>query len=262
MEFAAISYGGTSRCNVLRALRTIQKRGVSIMRLISARLSALFLGFSVTALAQTPLGEPVDPPPRPVCSSFFLKSDRPLTFKQKTCDWVQNRMFSPTSAVGAAWSAGFSQMTERADDRGKGSAGFSTRFATNFAQSAAKSTGAYLGGFVFREDPRRDPPYLKRPQVRGFWKRTGRALGDNFIAYRWDGQEWRRVPAFSRVAGSFASGFSSMLWAPDRLNTPGRALRRTATAYGGTFSNSLFLEFKPEITALAGKVAGRIFGGL
>jgi len=205
---------------------------------------------------------------RPVCASMFLNSEFQLSKKQITCDWIQKRMFSPTALVTAAGTAVFSQITERASDRGKGMPGFMTRFSENFAQNAFKSTGAYLGGALFREDPRRNPPYLAmrtQPPPRGFWKRTGYALKMNVMSYRCTGactseSDIKTVPAFSRVAGSFASGFSSELWAADRLNSPGRALRRSASAYGSTFMNSLFIEFQPEISALAGKVITAIFG--
>lgn len=213
--------------------------------------------------------EAEDPfPRRPVCASLFLKSEYQLSLKQKNCDWLQNRVFSSTAFAGAAGAAVYSQILERSRDRGKGTAGFTTRFSENFAQSAFKSTGAYFGGMIFREDPRRDPPYLSMrsaPHPRGFWKRTAYAVRTNFISYRCvdaclSESDIRKVPAISRLAGSFASGFSSEMWAPDRLNSPGRALRRSASAYGSTFADSLFVEFKPELSAAAGKAITAIFG--
>src|SRR5262245_27780513 len=125
---------------------------------------------SVRVVAQ----QPEDPfANRPVCASHFLNSDWQLSFKQRSCDWIQNRMFSTTSALAAAWSAGYQQVTEKSSDLEKGTGGFTTRFATNFAESAAKSTGAYLGGMVSREDPRPAPPFLalsSKPHPHGFFK--------------------------------------------------------------------------------------------
>ena len=234
-----------------------------------AAAASLLTICTASAAAQTAYDRAaVFPANRPVCISFFLKNDYRLTNKQKTCDWLQNRLVTTTGAAGAAWSAGFSQFTERSDDRGKGSAGFSTRFSTNLAQSSMKATGEFLGGFIFQEDPRREPPYLKRfspdrlpvRPATGFWNRTRRALMSNVVSYRCKNQctkaeDVQARPAVGKIAGSFASGFSSMLWAPDRLNTPGRALRRSASTYAGTFSNSLFIEFKPEISAFGKRVA-------
>jgi hypothetical protein len=212
--------------------------------------------------------EPVYPGDRPNCISFFLKNDHQLTLKQRGCDFLQNRFVTPTSLAGAAWSAGFSQMRESSEDRGKGMSGFMTRFSTNQAQSSMKATAEFLTGIISREDPRRAPPYLAffdpnrlpvRPE-RGFWNRTRRAIMSNFISYRCvaectKAEDVKATFAAAKIAGSFASGFSSMLWAPDRLNTPGRALRRTASAYGGTFANNLFIEFRPEIAAFGKRVA-------
>ena len=230
--------------------------------IVSKRFLTVWLIAAGSALAQGPANPLLD---RPKCISFFLKQDYQLDFKQKACDWIQNRMFSQNALVGAAFAASFSQIRERSSDRGKGTPGFSTRFSTNFAQSAAKSTGAYLGGLILREDPRDNPPYVHRTKIRGFWPRLGRALGDNFISYRCAGTcdepgDVRRVFALSRVTGAFASGFSSMAWAPDRLNTPGRALRRTASAYGSSFGSNVFAEFKPEITAIAEAFLTKVFG--
>jgi hypothetical protein len=227
----------------------------------------LFIAATSVTAARGQQGD--DPfPYRPVCASMFLKSEYQLSGKQRACDWIQNRMFSYTSMAGAAAGAMFSQFTERSTDRGKGTTGFSTRFSENFAQSAFKSTGAYLGGMILGEDPRRDPPYLVRltePHPKGFWKRTGHALMMNFVSYRCVGScltegDIKKVPAISRMIGSFASGFSSELWAPDRLNSPGRALRRSASAYGMTFAGGFFAEFKPELSRAGNKVITAIFG--
>jgi hypothetical protein len=239
----------------------------AIARVLDLSVCALLI--SASAWPQGTIEpEPVYPANRPACISFFLKNDYRLTLKQKACDYIQNRFITPTSLAGAAWSAGYSQMTEKPEDRGKGTSGFMTRFATNQAQSSMKATTEFLVGLVSREDPRRAPPYLApfdpnrlpvRP-ARGFWNRTRRAVMSNLVSYRCVDQctkaeDVRATFAAAKIAGSFASGFSSMLWAPDRLNTPGRALRRTASAYGGTFANSLFIEFRPEIAAFGKGIA-------
>jgi hypothetical protein len=210
---------------------------------------------------------------RPVCASMFVKSDWQLSNRQKTCDWINNGIFSTNAMLGAAWSAGFSQRTDLASERGDG---FPTRFGRKFAQNAFKSTGSFLGGQIFREDPRKTPPYLAMrttPRPRGFFKRTAYALGGNFVSYRCTGSKdkkeevdctnggrFHKVPALSRVVGSLASGFAGELLTYDRPNSTRHALRGAASAYGSTFINALFAEFKPELSAFAGKAFTRIFG--
>jgi hypothetical protein len=135
------------------------------------------------------------------------------------------------------------------------------------AQSTFKSTGTFLGGFILHEDPRPDPSYLvlkHSNEPKGFWQRSRHAVGRVLLSYRCVNdctteQDIKRRFGFSHVAGAFASGFSSELWAPDRLNDPWRAIRRSASAYATTFGGSFFSEFNPELTTLGHKVLG-IFG--
>lgn len=231
-------------------------------------VSRVVLLMVLPALGQQP--DQVDRPfetRKPVCVSLFLKQDFQLTTKQKFCDFVQNRVFTLSGTFAAAFSAGYSQITESSQDQGKGTTGYSTRFAENMAQSAFKSTGTLLSGFILREDPRLDPPYLvlkHSDRAQGFWRRSGHAVGRVLLSYRCveactNAHDIKRTFGFSHVAGAFASGFSSELWAPDRLNDPWRAIRRSASAYGTTFGGSFFSEFSPELTTLGHKVLG-IFG--
>jgi hypothetical protein len=121
---------------------------------------------------------------------------------------------------------------------------------------------------VFHEDPRVSPPYLfmfTKPRPRGFLKRTVHALETNFVSYRCDGTcteetDIKTEPALSRITGSLASGFSIELWASDRSSLRRRALRGSASAYGATFVSGLFVEFKPELSAFAGKMFTAVFG--
>jgi hypothetical protein len=220
------------------------------------------------AQQQPPVAEPAPVNPfdqRPVCSSMFMKTDWQLTRKQRACDWIHNGVFSTNAMLGAVWSAGFSQSTDMKSEHGDG---FATRFGRKFGQNAIKSTGAYLGGQIFREDPRKTPPYLvmrTSPGPKGFFRRTGHALADNFISYRCRNAcaqetDIRKVPALSRVLGSLASGFGGELLTHDRPDSTRHALRGAASAYGSTFVNALFVEFKPELSAFAGKAFTKIFG--
>ena len=197
---------------------------------------------------------------RPVCASMFMKTDWQLTKKQRICDWIHDGVFSTNAMLGAAWSAGFSMYNDSESEAGDP---FLTRFGRKFGQNACKSTGAYVGGLIFREDPRKRPPYLAirtTPPPRGFFRRVGYALGTNFISYRCVAScsseaDIRKVPALSRITGSIASGYASELLTTDRPNDHVRAWRGAASAYASTFTNSLFVEFKPELSAIAGRTA-------
>jgi hypothetical protein len=226
---------------------------------------AAVLAASAHAGAQQP-AVPEAPAPdnpyerRPVCASMFMRTDWQLTKKQRVCDWIHDGVFSTNAMLGAAWSAGFSQINDSESEAGDS---FVTRFGRKFGQNAFKSTGSYAGGLIFREDPRKRPPYLAMrttPPPRGFFRRVGYAIATNFISYRCTGTctseaDIRKVPAISRISGSIASGYASELLTTDRPNDHVRAWRGAASAYGSTFVNSLFVEFKPELSAVAGRTA-------
>jgi hypothetical protein len=203
---------------------------------------------------------------RPECASMFLKADWQLTSKQHVCDWLHNRMFSTTAMAAAAWSAGYSMVTDNVSEEGDG---FATRFGHKFSQSAFKSTASYLAGRIFHEDPRSKPPYLvmqTAPRATGFFPRTVQALGRNLISYRCDGActepgHIRKVPAVSRAAGAFASGLASEFWESEGHPSRRRVLRGAASAYASSFASAVFTEFQPELNAIAGKAFRAIFGG-
>jgi len=138
--------------------------------------------------------------------------------------------------------------------------GFPKTLGINIAQNAFKSTGSYLGAMIRHEDPRQVPPFLimrGATAPHGFAKRVWHALVVNAVAYKCqaacaEDADIKPMFALSRVLGSMASGFAPELWSADR--SVQRAIRGSATAYGATFANSLFVEFKPELGAFAGRL--------
>jgi hypothetical protein len=225
-----------------------------------------------TAAAE-PVGQTRDAAPewnnpwaaRPVCASMFLKSDWQLTQKQRACNWIQNGIFSTSGMLAAVGAAEFSKLRDAPSERGDG---FPVRFGRKFAQSAFKSTGAYLGAIIAHEDPRKAPPYLglrTAPHPTGFFKRTAHALGGNVISSHCVNRctadsDIRPRFALSTVLGSAASGFAGELLATGRPYSHDRALRGVASAYAATFVNALLVEFKPELSAFAGRTF-RLMGG-
>jgi hypothetical protein len=233
----------------------------------------LTIGLVVSAVPDEPPARDQNPAPatvrddpydrRPVCESMFLSSEWQLTPKQNACDWIQNRVLSTSALAGAAFSATTSPLWANITGVNHDQeSGFMHRFAIDFGQNAFKSTGAYLGGRIFHEDPRVAPPYLiMRPEPRphGFWRRTGHALQANVMSYRCDDHcrqpdDIKRTPALSKVTGSLANGVAMIALEPNAPDMKARVLRGAVSAYAATFANSLFVEFKPELSAFAGRV--------
>jgi hypothetical protein len=174
-------------------------------------------------------------------------------------------MFSNGALFGAASSAFVSKIRNPDAEQGDS---FAIRFGRRFAQSSFKSTGAYLGGVIAKEDPRIVPPYLvmkTQARPRGFWRRTRHALANNLTSYTCVDQcrsesDIKRRFALSRVLGAVSSGYGGEVWDWDRSTSHARAWRGAASAYGSSFVDALYTEFKPELNAAAGKVFGGLFG--
>ena len=53
-----------------------------------------------------------------------------------------------------------------------------------------------------------------------------------------------------RLAGSFASGFAGLAWAPQSKDHLSNALSDSGTAFGGYVADSVFSEFSPDISRI------------
>jgi hypothetical protein len=202
---------------------------------------------------------------RPDCASMFLKSDWQLSPKQRACAWLYDGVLSTNAVLGSLWSARFSQDVDLTSEQGDP---FVTRFGRKFGQSAIKSTAIYLGALISREDTRTKPPYLimrPAPPHRGFFRRFGSAIAGNVVGSRCirkctSKEDIRPRFVFSKLAGSFASGFAGEMLTSDRPDSLNHALRGSASAYAATFGNAVFSEFRPELSAFAGRLF-RTLGG-
>lgn len=219
------------------------------------------------ALAQDGTTTPDNPwERRPVCQSTFLKSDWRLNTRQRTCDWLTNGVFSVGGLVAANLGAATSVVLDTDAERGDT---YIERVGLRFAQNAFKTTGSSAGAWIAREDPRRHPPYLVLvgPRPSGVFARTGRALGENLLAYRCvdacdDAEDVKRRLSLARVMGAAASGFGGELLVDHGPYSTSRALRGTASAYALSYANAVVGEFTPELTAVVAKTVGAFFRGL
>jgi hypothetical protein len=219
------------------------------------------------ASAQDSTTAPDDPwERRPVCASAFLKADWELNGKQRVCDWFANGVLSVGGLVGANVGAVTSVVMDQEAERGDP---YLKRLGRRAAQNAFKATGAFAGAWLAGEDPRRRPPYLalKGPRPTGVLARTGRALGENLMAYRCDdpcvdASHVRRRVSVGRLLGAAASGLGGELLIHDRPNSVSRAARASLSAYALGYANAVIGEFTPELTAGVARSIGALFRGL
>ena len=202
---------------------------------------------------------------RPDCASMFLKSDWQLSPKQHACAWLHDGVLSTNAVLGSLWSARFSQDVDLTSEQGDP---FAVRFGRKFGQSAVKSTAIYFASLMSREDTRTKPPYLvmrPAPPRRGFFRRFGSAIAGNVVGTQCIRQCTSKEDikprfAFSKLAGSLASGFAGEVLTRDRPDSLNHALRGSASAYAATFGNAVFSEFRPELSTFASRLF-RTLGG-
>ena len=87
-----------------------------------------------------------------------------------------------------------------------------------------------------------DPRY-HRSEDTGFWPRAQHAVVETFTSETASG---RRIPAFSRFAGTYGAAFIANSWYPESRATTGYALRRGSTALASSVGFHLFQEFMPR----------------
>ncbi len=226
-----------------------------------------------------PAGAKVNPPivvlddlcNAPPTNSYRLKEQAaPLSFRQKTAYFVQEKAFTPTAIFGAAFSAEMAQLRKNPPEWPQGADGFGRRFGTRYAQTLSKSTAEFLFGFM--EDPRPNPPPQLMKLDHGVWvpnpsmhnthrlgnASVGKRLGKALLSVVWTHYDSGKDNiAFSRVVGGFSSGLVGLAWTPDPRNTWGQVGVRTATAFGGYAAHAVFHEFQPEVTRLLSKFTGQ-----
>lgn len=227
----------------------------------SIPLCAIAVCCGVCSLAQT--GESTYPKAAPCLPGTYQTQSTPLTAHQKFCYFAQKRAITPSAVFGAAFSAGYAQLTKNPTEWGGGADAYGKRFGTRFAQGLSKSTAESLVGMLDHEDPRLHASgeagsMLQNPSR--IMPRLGRAvLGSIWTtrdAYA-DGSPRRAGIGYSRLAGAFTSGFIGMSWTPAPNNTVGQAFGRAGTGFAGYVGTSVWTEFQPDIRDLAARLIGQ-----
>lgn len=200
------------------------------------------------------VGQNLDVPPSP--SSFFrtqqtqsslpnapsattqsYKADDELTLGDRF-QIYRKAIIRPYSLVGPALGAGVGQWENGPPEWGQGGAGYARRLASGVGRQLISETIRFGVAAADGEGPR-----YHRSQDSGVWNRARHAIAETFTSETASG---RRIPAYSRFAGSYGAAFISNTWYPDSQATPGWALRRGSTALASSVGFHLFQEFVPR----------------
>lgn len=195
------------------------------------------------------------PPPTPQCDPYSMQSLPQVTFKQRAC-FYRDQLLTGTAFSGAAFWGFVAELRHSPPEWPQGAQGFGYQFGTRYAQGMAKSTGTFLVGALLHEDPRTLSPRdvtcendTDHYRAVNFWPRLGHSLARVVVTHN---DTCKKRFAFSRIAGSFSSGFVSLAWAPPSNNHLSNAFQGSGTALAGYFGNSVFTEFQGDLFGLLG----------
>jgi hypothetical protein len=163
----------------------------------------------------------------------------------------------------------------------RGLDGFAYRVGSRYAQGVTKGLTTYTFSTILRTDPRNvsyasdrgrigqqhcaasltgtpEEVASKTRSTCGVAKRIGHAFLD-WMTVRQSAVDGngRRLPNLPLLAGAAASGFVGNAWYPDRMTTPGQALKRGAGSLGTALGSSFYTEFSPEVGRLLGALVKR-----
>ena len=141
----------------------------------------------------------------------------PQTFKERLGDY-RSETFSPWSVAMPAVGAGLSQLRNYPTEWQQGSEGFGKRVLSGYGQSVMDNTIAFGVATIDHEDLRY--PLSTYPK-KAILKRTGHVLAYTFVPNKDGGG--RRF-GWSRLAGSFGSGFIANTWYPAQHSDTSNAL--------------------------------------
>ncbi len=147
-------------------------------------------------------------------------------------------ILGPYTLIGPALGAGIGQWEDEPPEWREGGEGYARRLASGVGRQLIAETIRFGVSAADTEDPG-----YHLSEESGLWHRTRHVMVETFTSKTAGG---RRIPAYSRFAGTYAAAFISNLWYPESRSTAGWALRRGSTAVGSSLGFNLFQEFAPR----------------
>lgn len=214
------------------------------IRLLSRNFARAAVGLVLCAAACAAQG-------LPAVSDWSTRSstDPPLTGAQRWSLLAHNTFFSTGAVARVVGSSAFAHLVDSPEEWDSTIGGYGKRLRIQAATVTARGlittgTTAALG---------HDPRY-QRCDCGGVWRRTGHALSALVLAA--DAQGARRfdpAPLFAAYGGAYAG--ASLF--PERYSRAVKGYQLGSRQVAFRFGQNLFLEFTPEIKALARKVFRR-----
>jgi len=163
--------------------------------------------------------------------------DHTLTFGDRARIY-RNSLIRPETVIGSAFGAAIGQWEHTPPEWTEGGEGYGVRFASGLGRHVISQSIEFGFAAVDGEDPR----YF-RSEDRRVWARTRHAIVSTVVSRTATG---RRIPAFSRFAGTYGAAFIANTWYPDSKANAPQALQRGSTALASSVAFHLLREFAPH----------------
>jgi hypothetical protein len=151
----------------------------------------------------------------------------------------RHSVFNPDSLLAPAFGAALAQASNEPPEWGQGASGYGTRLASGYGRLVINRTIRFGVAALDHEDPR-----FSYSNEAGFWRRFRYASVHYVVASTDSG---KRIPAFSRFAGTYGAAFIANEWYPESRANAGHALLRGSTALAAGWAWNVFREFWPDI---------------
>ena len=163
---------------------------------------------------------------------------KPLTQQERTRIYVKS-LVNPVMYFKGALSGAIDLSNDKPEEWEQGASGYGKRVGNILAQYGIQRTVTFGLSSLLHEDNR----YFGSGQ-KGFWRRTGFAIADSFLARHDNG---RRYPSASLIGGFAAAAFVSRSWQPSSTRSMGDG----AVSFGYTMGYNVLAciakEFLPDV---------------
>jgi hypothetical protein len=179
------------------------------------------------------------PDPTTAPATDISKKPVPFTIKDRI-NYYRRTTFAPLAAIGPIAGASVRQwITGTPPQWGPSAAGYGRRLLSGYSRQVIANSVGLGVAFAADEDPRRRPT-----GEQGLWKRGVFAARGAFVSHNRSGG---LMPAYSRIIGAYAAGFTSNAWYPAPYSNFHSSLYRGSTALASDIVWQEFREFWPDV---------------
>jgi hypothetical protein len=163
---------------------------------------------------------------------------KPLTQQERNSQFLKS-LINPVLYVKAGLSGAIDHANDKPHEWEQGASGYGKRYANILGQYGIQRTVTFGLSSLLHEDNR----YFGSGK-KGFWRRTGYAIADSFMARHDNG---KRYPSISMIGGFASAAFVSRAWQPASTRSAGDGAVSFGYSIGYNVLGGIAKEFLPDI---------------